>query len=212
MTKEETDLTYKLILIGDSSVGKTCIFKKINTGEFSEKSISTIGMDRRTLIFDIKIKENNEEITKKCQIHLWDTAVQERFRSVTNSYYKSSQGLILLYDITKRESYDNLDGWIDSVKSSLGDNNEYLIVLLGNKLDLAESSPDSRQVTAEEGQQKSKENGLYWGGECSAKDFTEDQLKELFTKFTQEIYKKVGYHSVKGQVVSNKKKKKSSGC
>ena len=76
MTKEGTDLTYKLILIGDSSVGKTCIFKKINTGEFSEKSISTIGMDRRTLIFDIKIKENNEEITKKCQVHLWDTAGQ----------------------------------------------------------------------------------------------------------------------------------------
>ena len=76
-------------------------------------------------------------------------------------------------------------------------------------MDLAESSPDSRQVTAEEGQQKSKENGLYWGGECSAKDFTEYQLKDLFTKFTQEIYKKVGYHSVKGQVVTNKKVKKS---
>ena len=212
MAKEETDLTYKLILIGDSSVGKTCIFKKINTGEFTEKSISTIGMDRRTLFFDIKIKENNEEITKKCQVHLWDTAGQERFRSVTNSYYKSSQGLILIYDITKKETYDNLDSWIDSVKSSLGDNNDYMIVLLGNKLDIAQASPESREVTTEEGETKSKENGIYWGGECSAKDFTEEQLKELFTKFTQEIYKKVGYHSVKGQVVSNKPAKKKSKC
>ena len=212
MAKEETDLTYKLILIGDSSVGKTCIFKKINTGEFTEKSISTIGMDRRTLFFDIKIKENNEEITKKCQVHLWDTAGQERFRSVTNSYYKSSQGLILIYDITKKETYDNLDSWIDSVKSSLGDNNDYMIVLLGNKLDIAQASPESREVTTEEGETKSKENGIYWGGECSAKDFTEEQLKALFTKFTQEIYKKVGYHSVKGQVVSNKPAKKKSKC
>ena len=214
MSNPETDLTYKLILIGDSSVGKTCIFKKINTGEFTEKSISTIGMDRRTLFFDIKIKENNEEITKKCQVHLWDTAGQERFRSVTNSYYKSSQGLILIYDITKRETYDNLDSWIESVKSSLGETNEYMIVLLGNKLDIAEADPKSREVTREEGETKSKENGLFWGGECSAKDFTEEQLKELFTKYTQEIYKKVGEHVSRSgsQVVEKKKSEKKKCC
>ena len=87
-----------------------------------------------------------------------------------------------------------------------------MIVLLGNKLDIAQASPESREVTTEEGENKSKENGIFWGGECSAKDFTEEQLKELFTKFTQEIYKKVGYHSVKGQVVSNKPAKKKFKC
>ena len=186
---EGQPITYKMILIGDGSVGKTCIFKKITSGVFNEKSISTIGIDRRTLHFNIKTNEGEE---KECDIQLWDTAGQERFRSITTSYYTSSQGLLLMYDITKKETFDNLDGWINSINDSLGESKDYLVVLIGNKLDLAEESPELRQVTLEEAENKCKESNIYWGGECSAKNFTEDQLKELFTTFTQEIYKKVG--------------------
>ena len=205
MSNESNRIVYKMIIIGDSSVGKTCIFKKITSGVFIEKSISTIGMDRRTLTFTI---EGNKEI----DIQLWDTAGQERFRSITTSYYKASQGLILMYDITKRESFDNVGNWIENVKDSLEDT-EYLIVLLGNKLDLAQAKPESREVTSEEAENYCKEKNIYWGGECSAKDFTEEQLKEIFTKYTYEIYKKVGANKSRGSsFVKNEPKPKKSRC
>ena len=205
MSNESNRIVYKMIIIGDSSVGKTCIFKKITSGVFIEKSISTIGMDRRTLTFTI---EGNKEI----DIQLWDTAGQERFRSITSSYYKASQGLILMYDITKRESFDNVGNWIENVKDSLEDT-EYLIVLLGNKLDLAQAKPESREVTSEEAENYCKEKNIYWGGECSAKDFTEEQLKEIFTKYTYEIYKKVGANKSRGSsFVKNEPKPKKSRC
>ena len=86
MSNEEPEkTTYKMIIIGDSAVGKTCIFKKIVSGVFSEKSISTIGMDRRTLSFKITNSEGNE---MEVDVQLWDTAGQERFRCITTSYYK----------------------------------------------------------------------------------------------------------------------------
>lgn len=204
-------ITYKMILIGDSSVGKTCIFKKITSGAFNDKSISTIGIDRRTLLFKVKVNDNEE---RECEVQLWDTAGQERFRSITTSYYKSSQGLILMYDITKKETFDNLDNWISSINDSLGESKGYLVVLIGNKLDIAEDTPDARQVTLEEAKNKCSEEHIFWGGECSAKNFTEEQLKELFTTFTQEIYKKVGACVARegGQVVGKKKSEKKKCC
>ena len=140
-------ITYKMIIIGDSAVGKTCIFKKITSGTFTEKSISTIGMDRRTLSFTIKNEEGNDV---EIDVQLWDTAGQERFRSITTSYYKSSQGLLLMYDITRKETFDNLENWILNIKDSLGEEEKYLIVLVGNKVDLANSNPESREVTTED--------------------------------------------------------------
>ena len=157
----------------------TCIFKKITTGQFNDKSISTIGRDRRTLFFEINTnKEGEPEKKGNCEIQLWDTAGQERFRSITKTYYSSSQGLVFIYDITKRETFDNLDEWINNAKESLGNENNYLIFLIGNKLDLAEENPDKREVTVEEGESKCKENGIIWGGECSAKSYTEEKLPE----------------------------------
>jgi small GTP-binding protein len=210
MSNEEPEkTTYKMIIIGDSAVGKTCIFKKIVSGVFSEKSISTIGMDRRTLSFKITNSEGNE---MEVDVQLWDTAGQERFRSITTSYYKSSQGLILMYDITKRETFDNVENWLQNIKESLGEEEKYVIVLLGNKLDLANENPENRGVTTEEAENLCKDKQIFWGGECSAKDFTEDQLKEIFTKYTQEIYKKVGVNIVKAQVVGKNDKPKKFRC
>jgi Ras-related protein Rab-1A len=210
MSNENSEkITYKMIIIGDSAVGKTCIFKKITTGTFSEKSISTIGMDRRTLSFTIKNKEGND---LEIEVQLWDTAGQERFRSITTSYYKSSQGLLLMYDITKRETFDNIENWLQNIKDSIGAEEKYLIVLIGNKVDLANADPDSRTVTNEEAENLCKQNNIFWGGECSAKDFTEEQLKDIFTNYTQEIYKKVGVNISKGQVVTKPDKPRKSKC
>ena len=216
MSTSEKELKYKIILLGDSSVGKTCIFKKITTGQFNEKIISTIGMDRRTLNLEINTsKEGEPEHKQNCDIQLWDTAGQERFRSITKNYYASSQGLLFIYDITKRETFENLDEWFKNVHDDLGDENNYLIFLVGNKLDLAEEKPEIRAVTLEEAQNKCKENGIIWGGECSAKNFTEGEFKDIIKKFSELIFQKVGYISNKGEIVDNSsfdRGKKKSRC
>jgi len=98
MSDKDDKIFYKMIIIGDSNSGKKNILKKVSSGTFNEKSISTIGTDNRTLFFTI----NTEEGEKEIEIQLWDTAGQERFRSVTSSYYNSSQGLLLVYDIRKK--------------------------------------------------------------------------------------------------------------
>ena len=209
---DNSKITYKIIIIGDSAVGKTCIFKKITSNTFNEKSISTIGMDRRTLFFTIKDSKGSD---LEIEVQLWDTAGQERFRSITTTYYKSSQGLLLMYDITKRETFSNVENWIENVNDSLGNNNDYLIVLMGNKLDLVKDKPEARDVTEEEAQKLCQEKNIFWGGECSAKDFSEEELRNIFTKYTQEIYKKVGVNIVKGEMVTNNNndnKKKKSFC
>ena len=209
---DNSKITYKIIIIGDSAVGKTCIFKKITSNTFNEKSISTIGMDRRTLFFTIKDSKGSD---LEIEVQLWDTAGQERFRSITATYYKSSQGLLLMYDITKRETFSNVENWIENVNDSLGNNNDYLIVLMGNKLDLVKNNQEARDVSEEEAQKLCQDKNIYWGGECSAKDFSEEELRNIFTKYTQEIYKKVGVNIVKGEMVTNNNndnKKKKSFC
>ena len=210
----QTDvITYKIILLGDSSVGKTCLFKKLTQGIYSEKIISTIGMDRKSIQFTIPIEENGIETEKNFEIQIWDTAGEERFRTITKQYYKESQGLFLLYDITKKDTFDNLDKWIVSVTDSLGsDKSKYIIFLLGNKLDLANNEENGRKVSTEEAINKCKEYNIIWGGEYSAKDFTQEELNDKFKIFTKEIYKKVGSNIIRSQVVkkigSGKKKKK----
>ena len=214
---EPESIVYKIILIGDSSVGKTCLFKKITTGTFSEKIISTIGMDRKSLSFKIPIKDDKgTEIEKNFEIQLWDTAGQDRFRSITKQYFKDSQGLFLLYDITNKETFDNLDKWIYGVRENLGgeknNKNKYIIVLLANKLDLVKENPEMRKVEEKEAMDKCQEFDIIWGGECSAKDFTMEELEEKFKFYTKEIYSKIGNNIVKSQkaqkIASGKKKKK----
>lgn len=191
-------ITYKFIIIGDSTVGKTCFFKKLTTGKYSNKNISTIGIDRRSLSLKVKINENDQEIEKNFDIHIWDTAGQERFRAITKGYYKDSQCLILMYDITNKESFDSIENWVLNVKDSLGEEennktgneNKYLIILLGNKLDLDQSG--LRKVPTELAEKKCEELNVFWGGELSVKDSSLEELTEKFKDYTKEVYKIIG--------------------
>ena len=218
-------ISYKIILIGDSLVGKTCLFKKLTKGTYSTKNISTIGMDQKSLNKKVMVPEdpNNDaspEIEKDFTIHLWDTAGQERFRSITAGYFKQSHGLILLYDITNRASFDNLEKWILAVTNALGkaepnENNKkhYAVILLANKVDLE----DKRKVSYEEAEDICKQFNIYWGGECSVQEMTNEELNDKFTEIIKEIYKNIGTGVDSGQVVKQlssvpKKKKKKDGC
>ena len=218
MSQSEEDLTtYKIILIGDSSVGKTCIFKKLTLGTYSDKNISTIGVDRKSFIIELKINEDGEEIDKSFRIQLWDTAGQERYRSITKGYYKDSQALLLIYDITNKSTFDNVDKWITGVKDSLGDedndkeNSNYIIILLGNKLDLDEAG--LRKINKEDAEEICKKKNIIWGGEISAKDITSEELMKKFETFTLEIFNKIGYIPIRTSTIlkggqNDKKKKK----
>ena len=208
-----TDIEYRLILLGDTAVGKTCLFKKLTFGVFKDKNVSTIGIDRRTFKVKCDLEEKDGTTNSKIvQINLTDTAGQERYKALTKSYYKSSDAAIILYDITDKQSFINIDNWIQSINASTSqiDKSTYTIFLMGTKLDLVDSGIKERQVEEDEAQAKCEENNIEWGGECSNKDFTEDQFKEIFAGFVKIIHKKMGNKPKQQESVklANFKKKK----
>ena len=210
-----TDIDYRLILLGDTAVGKTCLFKKLTFGVFKDKNVSTIGIDRRTFKVKCDLEEKDGTTNSKIvQINLTDTAGQERYKSLTKSYYKSSDAAIILYDITDKQSFINIDNWIQSINASASqiDKSTYTIFLMGTKLDLVDSGIKERQVEEDEAQAKCEENNIEWGGECSNKDFTEDQFKEIFAGFVKIIHKKMGNKPKQQESVklANFKKKKKA--
>ena len=192
MVQNWRPIEYKFILLGDSSVGKSSIFKRLLGNSFSKNQISTLGTEKAILNFDdLEIDKNTRQNFK---IVLFDTAGQERYRAITKSYFKDSKGIILIYSIDDETSFKHIETWLDSIKESLSDwkRSGYIIMLLGNKLDIAEEDPETRMIMTEEGENICSEKGIYWGGECSAKTFDESQLKEILAKFIKQVYNKLG--------------------
>ena len=208
---------YKFALLGDSSVGKTSIFKKISTGKFTEQNIATIGTDKRTIDYnDLEVNIKGVKSTKSFQISLFDTAGQERFRSITKNYFKDSDGIILVYDITSRITFDHVEIWLSSIKEVLSDwkTHDYLILLIGNKLDLVNNGEKEREVNIEEVNKKYGNSGIILGGECSAKEFSVEQFSDIFKELAIKIFNKFGekvnkQHSKK---VGKYKKKRKYFC
>ena len=184
---EKKYMEYKIILIGNSAVGKTAFFKKITKGVFNERHISTIGVDKSTLYFkDIEVKSKDVEKKEEFNIILFDTAGQDRYRSLAKSYFNSTDIVMLIYDITNKQSFIDIEKWLDDIQDKLSDwkTGHYVIFLLGNKLDLANEDGDGnkREVTEEEAESICEEKSIYWGGECSCKTFTQEQLNEILLK------------------------------
>ena len=127
------DIDYKIILIGNSGIGKTSFFKKLSMGIFPGNNIST-SIERTTINVDI-IDDNKDK--KSINVSLFDTAGQEKFRAITSNYYKGSQAALLIYDISNRYSFDNIETWVNSIAECIGNINEskYVIILIGNKSD-----------------------------------------------------------------------------
>ena len=208
MSNESNKIVYKIMVFGDSDTEKKIIFKKLNSGVFLEKSISTFGMDRRTLTFII----NTEEGEKEIDLQLWITAGQERFRSLTMSYFKSNQGILLMYDITKKESFENINNVIEFIKEDPENENNLLIFLIGCNLDLTLSNPNCREITSEYAEDFCKEYNIFWGGEYNLKDCTEEQIKDMLKKYIIEIYKKIGVNILRKDITKNESKSKKNKC
>ncbi|KAI8387960.1 ras-related protein rab-like protein-6A [Radiomyces spectabilis] len=161
---------YKLVFLGEQSVGKTSLITRFMYDTFDNTYQATIGIDflSKTMYLE----------DKTVRLQLWDTAGQERFRSLIPSYIRDSSAAVIVYDITSRASFANTTKWIDDVRAERGD--EVIIVLVGNKSDLSEK----REVTVEEGEKRSKELNVMFI-ETSAK--AGHNVKTLFKKIAQAL-------------------------
>ncbi|XP_030296553.1 ras-related protein Rab-19 [Sparus aurata] len=181
------DFLFKIILIGDSNVGKTCVVQNFKSGVFSEKQQNTIGVDFSVRTVDIE--------GKKVKMQVWDTAGQERFRTITQSYYRSAHGAIIAYDITRRSTFDSVTHWIKEVELYGATN--VVLVLIGNKSDLEQE----RQVQFEEACNLSKDRGILAALETSAKE--SQNVEEAFMMMARELMARNGLSVQQGDSESN---------
>jgi len=146
----------QILLVGNSGVGKSCILMRFAQDKFLDSMTSTIGVDFRVKMMDVA--------GKRCKLSVWDTAGQERFRTLTSSYYRGAQGICFVYDVTRRESFEDLEAvWMREVE--LYSNVESAVqILVANKVDLS----SERQVTTEEGHEFAQRHGCLFV-ETSAK-------------------------------------------
>lgn len=179
---EEYDYLYKILLIGNSSVGKSSIFNRYVDNCYSDLSVSTIGVD-----FKIKTLKINNKIIK---LQIWDTNGQERFKAITNSYYRNSHGIIVVFDITDRKSFTGLRNWLNDADRY---SENTCKILVGNKSDLN----DNREVTYEEAKEFADAKELIYI-EVSAKKTI--NIDSIFERLTTDLVKNTVNHTL-----SNKK-------
>lgn len=163
------DHLFKLLIIGESGVGKTCLLLRFTDDSFTANHLTTIGID-----FKIKII-NLEE--KQIKLQIWDTAGQERFRTITKTYYKGAHGIILTYDVTDENSFKNIRNWVKQIEQNAQTN--VCKVLVGNKCDR-----EDRKISYEEGAKLASEFKMQFF-ETSAK--SNYNVNETFTYLTKEI-------------------------
>ena len=196
MNDDNYDLILKLVIIGDSGVGKTNILSRYNNNEFSLITQPTVGVEFGNKI----IKKENKSI----KLQIWDTAGQERYKAITNAFYKGSKGAFVVYDITRKESFINIDKWIGELKTNGSD--DILIVLVGNKTDLE----DKREVLTEEVEKKAKQYGIAF---CETSALNGQNIEHAFDILIEQILKDVDKIKEKENKnnKNNKKKTKAKG-
>nr|XP_020469480.1 ras-related protein Rab-19-like isoform X4 [Monopterus albus]XP_020469481.1 ras-related protein Rab-19-like isoform X4 [Monopterus albus] len=154
--EDSFDFLFKIILVGDSDVGKTCVVQSFKSGIFTEKQQNTIGVDFTVRTLDVD--------GKKVKMQVWDTAGQERFRTITQSYYRSAHGAMVAYDITRRATFESVPHWIREVEHYGAAS--VVLILIGNKSDLH----SQRQVLFEDACTLAENNGVLAALETSAKE------------------------------------------
>ena len=194
----EEEIVYKVLLLGDSSVGKTCFLLRYCDKSFQDVHLSTIGLDYRLKTITLN---NNKNI----KLQIWDTAGQDRFRAITKNYYKSANGVLLIYDISNLQTYENVKNWISQIREEANPN--VIIYLVGNKIDLPK---EKRVVNIEDGEKIAEEFEIKFK-EASAKSGI--NVNEIFEELVEQIDEKFSKLEApkkkKGnQLYTGKKKKK----
>ena len=169
----EYDLSFKIIVVGDSGVGKSCLTMKGTKNHFEECYSPTVGFEFFT--FNIRISDKN------IKLQIWDTCGQEAYRSLITSFYRHSSLAIIAYAIDNENSYNNIEAWLNEIKSQA--NPETKVFLIGNKVDL----DNARKVRTEAARQFSKDHGFHYFIETSAK--TGFNAQNVFIQAAKELYK-----------------------
>ena len=186
---------YKTLILGDTTVGKTCFLLKYTDKTFQEAHLATIGLDYRLKTMKLK---NGKEI----KLQIWDTAGQDRFRAITRNYYKGSHGILLLYEVTNVKSFENIKTWVSSIREEAS--KDVVVYILGNKIDNAKN----RKVETEEGKELAEELGFPFM-ETSAKNNI--NVSETFEDLVERIDKIYGNIEQKPAKIY-KAKNKSKCC
>ena len=170
------DLIFKIVLIGDSGVGKTNILSRYLTNEFSLTTQATVGVE-----FGSKIVKKGEKLIK---LQIWDTAGQERYKSITSAYYKGAKGAFVVYDISRKSTFDNVDKWINELKNNGSE--DVFIMLVGNKSDLN----DKREIIEEEVKKKAQAYNIAYCETSALKgNNIEFAFESLIDKITEKLEK-----------------------
>jgi len=164
---------FKYIIIGDTGVGKSCLLLQFTDKRFRADHDLTIGVEFGARLITID--------NKQIKLQIWDTAGQESFRSITRSYYRGASGALLVYDISRRDTFNHVTRWLEEARANASAN--LVIMLIGNKCDL-----ERREVSYEEGDKFARENGLIFR-ETSAK--TAQNVEEAFIQTARKIYENI---------------------
>ena len=195
------ECVYKILLLGDSMVGKTCFLLKYTDKSFQEIHMSTIGLDYRLKTLTLKNR-------KTIKLQIWDTAGQDRFRSITKNYYKKANGIILIYDVTNKKSYKNISVWINQIKEEADPN--VVIYLAGNKIDMEEE----RKIKTEEGEKLAEEYNFPFRETSAKEDININETFEDIAERIDEVFSKLTTNAeikmTKNRMSNGKKKNK--GC
>lgn len=174
VVEQTPDALFKIIIIGDSGVGKSCFLLQFTEGDFKEDHNVTIGVEYGAKVLSVS--------GKNIKLQIWDTAGQESFRAITRTFYRNANGVILMYDLTRGESFDSLVDWLKEVKQN--SDPDVAIYLVGNMSDLNEE----REVDTERAEKFVQENGLSGCIEASAK--TANNVQLVFQKVAELLYQR----------------------
>ena len=201
MNNEEEDDTcriFKILLLGDSSVGKSCLLLRYCDEKFQDLHLATIGLDFR-------LKTIYLENKKKLKVQIWDTAGQDRFLAITKNYYRGVNGILLVFDVTSNSSFEHIKNWIEQIKEEA--NERIIIYLVGNKIDCS----NNRVISNEEGKKLSNEFGLKYF-ETSAKN--NENVESTFLELIKEVDSIYGNSDNEnyGTTINKNKKEKKKCC
>ena len=192
----DTDLVYKILLLGDSEVGKSCFLMRYADNVFVDNYITTIGLD-------YKLKYIQLDSGQVIKVQLWDTAGQDRYRTIAKNYYKGSHGILLLYDVTKTSSFENIREWIKDIREEVYE--KAIIFLIGNKID----KKDQIKIKTEEGEKLAEEFNIpFFEASAKSGENVDEIFKALYKKIS-EVYVDI---QQEGGTKLSKKNKKSKKC
>ena len=174
-TSNEVEFVFKILLLGDSEVGKSCFLMRYSDNVFVENYITTIGLD-------YKLKSVKLDSGKTIKVQLWDTAGQDKYRTIAKNYFKGSHGILLLYDVTKQSSFQNIRDWIQDIREEVSQ--KAIIFLIGNKIDLV----DKRKISKEKGIELAEEYKLpFFEASAKSGENVDEVFKALY-KNISEVY------------------------